>query len=65
MSGDIPGISEGAAILAREIAAKLYKENFEQHWQRLVDYDTPELRGDEWAASPLPEGGQDLARKQA
>jgi cation diffusion facilitator CzcD-associated flavoprotein CzcO len=54
LSGDIPGISEGAAILAREIANTLYQENFDQHWQRLQDYDTPELRGDEWSASPLP-----------
>ena len=55
LSGDIPGISEGAAILAREIASSLYQEDFDHHWQRLLDYDTPELRGDEWTASPLPE----------
>ncbi|PTM91507.1 NAD(P)-binding domain-containing protein [Mycoplana dimorpha] len=65
MSGDIPGISEGAAILAREVAAKLYQENFDQHWQRLLDYDTPELRGDEWTASPLPDDQRTFVRKQA
>ncbi|KQY16791.1 FAD-dependent oxidoreductase [Rhizobium sp. Root73] len=65
VSGDIPGISEGAAWLAQEIAAKLYTENFDQYWQRLLDYDTPELRGDEWTASPLPDNTQTAARKQA
>ncbi len=65
VSGDIPGISEGAAWLAQEIAAKLYTENFDQYWQRLLDYDTPELRGDEWTASPLPGCTQNTARKQA
>jgi len=54
VSGDIPGISEGAAWLAREIAAKLYSESFDRYWQQLLDYDTPELRGDEWTESPLP-----------
>ncbi len=54
VSGDIPGISEGAAWLAREIAAVLYREDIDAHWQGLLDYDTPELFGDEWAASDLP-----------
>jgi FAD-dependent urate hydroxylase len=65
MSGDIPGISEGAALLAREMAAKLYSENFSEHWQRLLDYDTPELRGDEWSASPLPVDERASVRKLA
>lgn len=65
MSGDIPGISEGAALLAREVAAKLYKESFDHHWQRLLDYDTPELQGDEWTASPLPVDEPDTVRKRA
>ena len=55
MSGDIPGISDGAAWLAREMAARFYSEDIERHWQRLLAYDTPELRGDEWTASELPE----------
>lgn len=54
VSGDIPGVSEGAAWLARALAAKLYSEDVAQHWQGFVDYDTPELTGDEWEASPLP-----------
>lgn len=58
-SGDIPGISEGAGWLARAIAAKLYSEDIEVHWQRLLDYDTPELKGDEWTASELPDRGFD------
>lgn len=65
VSGDIPGISEGAAWLAREIAAKFYIENFDRYWQRLLDYDTPELRGDEWSASPLPDDERTAARRQA
>ncbi|MEZ5934531.1 MAG: NAD(P)/FAD-dependent oxidoreductase [Alphaproteobacteria bacterium] len=54
ISGDIPGISEGAAWLTRDIAATLYREDIEAHWQRLLDYAKPELQGDEWTASPLP-----------
>lgn len=58
LSGDIPGISEGASLLARRIAAKLYDESFDQYWQRLLEYDKPELQGDEWTASPLPDDAQ-------
>ena len=58
-SGDIPGISEGASWLARELAARFYAEDIEQHWQRLQDYDTPELRGDEWTATELPDDSAD------
>jgi FAD-dependent urate hydroxylase len=64
-SGDIPGISEGAAWLARAIAAKFYAENIEEHWQRLLAYETPELKGDEWRESELPdETGDAPARKR-
>lgn len=55
VSGDIPAISEGAAWLAREVAARFYGEDIEHHWQYLQDYDTPELRGDEWTPSVLPD----------
>jgi cation diffusion facilitator CzcD-associated flavoprotein CzcO len=55
VSGDIPGISEGAAWLTRDIAATLYREDIETHWQRLRDYAKPELQGDEWTESPLPD----------
>lgn len=54
VSGDIPGISEGASWLVRALAARFYSEDIEQHWQRLLDYATPELQGDEWTASDLP-----------
>jgi hypothetical protein len=60
VSGDIPGVSEGAELLARAIAATLYAEDIEAHWQGMQDYATPELDGSEWAPSDLaverPEG---------
>ena len=55
VSGDIPGISDGAAWLARALAAKLYVEDVETHWQGMLDYDTPELDGSEWEATELEE----------
>ena len=61
ISGDIPGISEGAAWLTRDIAATLYREDIEAHWQRLQDYSKPELKGDEWTESPLPDGDEEGA----
>lgn len=61
VSGDIPGISEGAATLAQSIAATLYAEDIAEHWQRFQDYTTPELLGDEWRPSALP---QAVAPKQ-
>jgi FAD-dependent urate hydroxylase len=48
VSGDIPAVSEGAALLARAIAAEFYGEDIERHYQHLLDYDKPELLGDEW-----------------
>ena len=54
VSGDIPGVSEGAAWLAQSLAASLYAEDIEQHWAALQAYATPELLGDEWTASALP-----------
>lgn len=53
VSGDIPGISEGAAWLSRAVAATLYAEDVDTHWQGMQDYDTPELLGDEWDATDL------------
>lgn len=55
VSGDIPGVSDGAQWLATALSAKLYEEDVATHWQDLQDYATPELLGDEWTASPLPE----------
>jgi hypothetical protein len=53
ISGDIPGISQGAAWLSRSIAARLYAEDIETHWQGMQDYSSPELIGDEWEATDL------------
>ncbi|MEP1933702.1 MAG: FAD-dependent oxidoreductase, partial [Roseibium sp.] len=55
VSGDIPGISDGAAWLARALAATLYAEDIEAHWQGMQDYDAPELIGDEWEPTELEE----------
>ncbi|MEM1267971.1 MAG: NAD(P)/FAD-dependent oxidoreductase [Pseudomonadota bacterium] len=54
VSGDIPGINVGAEILTRAIASKLYGEDIERHWQDLLDYEKPELKGHEWRVDPWP-----------
>ncbi|MFT5316127.1 MAG: cation diffusion facilitator CzcD-associated flavoprotein CzcO [Candidatus Krumholzibacteriia bacterium] len=59
VSGDIPGVSEGAAWLTRDIAARLYVEDVEQHWKGMQNYDTPELLGDEWEPTELTLEGID------
>jgi FAD-dependent urate hydroxylase len=48
VAGDIPAISIGAAWLAEGIAAEFYNRDIEAHWQILLDFDKPELFGDEW-----------------
>ena len=53
VSGDIPGVSEGAEWLARALAATLYTEDIEPHWQGMLDYAKPELDGSEWTATEL------------
>ncbi|MCI5077238.1 NAD(P)/FAD-dependent oxidoreductase [Oricola sp.] len=53
VSGDIPGVSDGAAWLARSLASTLYAEDVTGHWQGMLDYDTPELIGNEWEPSSL------------
>ncbi len=55
VSGDIPGISTGAGWLAGGIARALYTADVDVHWQSLLDYNKPELLGDEWRASDWPE----------
>lgn len=55
ISGDIPGISDGAAWLSRAVAASLYCEDVQAHWKNMQDYDTPELLGDEWEPTALTE----------
>ena len=54
LSGDIPGISEGAGLLATKLASTLYSEDIDRHWQHMQDYATPELLGDEWSPSDMP-----------
>ncbi len=54
VSGDIPGISEGARWLAKSLAGRLYNEDIAIHWQHMQDYSKPELQGDEWTPSELP-----------
>jgi cation diffusion facilitator CzcD-associated flavoprotein CzcO len=48
LTGDIPAISAGALRLAEGIIRGLFVEDYADHYQRLLDYDTPELLGDEW-----------------
>ncbi|WP_085787346.1 flavin-containing monooxygenase [Ketogulonicigenium robustum] len=48
LSGDIPAVSEGADRMVRGIVSSLFTADIDQHWQSLVDYDVPELLGDEW-----------------
>ena len=45
----------------RDIAAAFYREDIEAHWQHLLDYSKPELQGDEWTESPLPDHDQEEA----
>lgn len=48
ITGDIPAISVGAERVANGIAGALFAEDYERTWRRLLAWDTPELRGDEW-----------------
>jgi cation diffusion facilitator CzcD-associated flavoprotein CzcO len=48
VAGDIPRISTGAAWLAQGLAAEFYNRDIEAHWRILLDFDRPELFGDEW-----------------
>lgn len=50
LTGDIPAISDGATRLAEGIARSLFAEDYDDHFQRLLDYDVPELQGDEWVS---------------
>jgi cation diffusion facilitator CzcD-associated flavoprotein CzcO len=51
VTGDIPGISVGAERLAAGLARAFFTEDYADHFQRLVDFETPELLGDEWRPS--------------
>jgi hypothetical protein len=48
ITGDVPAISVGAERLATGIAATLFAEDYEHTWQKLLSWDNPELRGDEF-----------------
>jgi cation diffusion facilitator CzcD-associated flavoprotein CzcO len=48
IAGDIPKISDGAALLAESIAASFFARDVDRHFQQAVDYAKPELLGDEW-----------------
>jgi cation diffusion facilitator CzcD-associated flavoprotein CzcO len=51
VSGDIPAISTGAERLANGVAAKLFAEDYERTWARMVGWSNPELTGDEYTLS--------------
>lgn len=53
ISGDIPAVSDGARLLVKQLAAQLYAEDIQAHWQILQEYDKPELQGDEWKPSAI------------
>ena len=59
LSGDIPDVSQGALWLARAVAGHFYVEDVEHHWRHMESYETPELLGDEWTASPPPPAPKD------
>ena len=48
LTGDIPAISVGAERVATGIAAALFAEDYDMNWERLLAWNTPELRGDEY-----------------
>lgn len=51
VTGDIPAISFGAERLAEGIVTRFYEEDYAVHHQRLLDFATPELHGDEWTVA--------------
>ena len=53
LSGDIPAVSEGATRLAQGIARAVFVEDRAAHFENLVAFATPELRGDEWVDADL------------
>jgi cation diffusion facilitator CzcD-associated flavoprotein CzcO len=56
LANDIPAVSEGAARLTAAVVQDLFVDDIDFHWQRLTDYDDPELLGDEWPAKPRTPG---------
>ncbi len=52
--GAIPDVSVGAKRLAEAISARLYEEDCDAHFSRILAYSEPELLGDEWQPAPEP-----------
>jgi cation diffusion facilitator CzcD-associated flavoprotein CzcO len=48
LANDIPAVGEGVQRLAEAVARSLFVEDRGLHWDRLTNYDEPELLGDEW-----------------
>ena len=55
ISGDIPKVSDGAALLADRIAASFFTRDVGAYFQQALDYAVPELHGDEWTDAPVPD----------
>jgi cation diffusion facilitator CzcD-associated flavoprotein CzcO len=53
VTGLIPGVSIGAKRLAEALASGLYNEDRETLYQRILDFDDPEVMGDEWQPATL------------
>lgn len=51
LSGDIPAISVGAERVAAGAAARLFAEDYQRTWRRMVGWSNPELLGDEYTLS--------------
>ncbi|MDO5290803.1 MAG: NAD(P)/FAD-dependent oxidoreductase [Pseudomonadota bacterium] len=48
LAGDIPGLGIGARRLAAAVASDLFVQDADLHWQRLQDWDEPELKDTRW-----------------
>src|SRR5690606_22703498 len=48
ITSGIPSIGEGATRLAQALARSIFVEDRDIHLQNFLDYDVPELLGDEW-----------------
>jgi cation diffusion facilitator CzcD-associated flavoprotein CzcO len=48
VTGDVPAISVGAERVANGVAGALFAEDYDRTWRRMIAWDTPELRGDEY-----------------
>ncbi|AQU88406.1 FAD-dependent oxidoreductase [Komagataeibacter nataicola] len=53
LTSGVPAMNEAALRLVRGIATSLLVEDREKHIGAFHDYDTPELRGDEWPEAQI------------